>query len=153
ARLSAVAPGFDTRNLLTLRVWLPAQKYRDNDRQIAFFQELERRVGAPPRGPRLGGGPGPPPRQKQKMNEHAIEGRPVPAGGRPPYAAYRVVSPDYFATMGIPLRAGRRFDATDRSGAAGVVVVNDSLVARYFPDGSPLGRRLRLGADDGALRT
>ena len=154
ARLSSVEPGFEPRDLLTLRIWLPASKYRENERQIAFFQELERRIAAVPGVRHVGGVQDLPIRKNRMMN--AIEGQPPPADGRAPQAAYRVVTPDYFAAMGIPLRAGRGFAATDRSGAPGVVVVNESLARRYFPEGSPLGRRLRIGphdADDAEPRT
>lgn len=58
--------------------------------------------------------------------------------------AFRVVSPDYFETMGIELRSGRGLLDTDRDAAAeeGTVVVNEAFVERYFPDRDPIGRRI-----------
>ena len=76
-----------------------------------------------------------------------IEGRPVPAAGDAPNAEYAVVSGDYFAAMGIRLLGGRAFDSRDRSDAPGVVIVNRELARRHFPDGSPIGHRIRTTFD------
>jgi hypothetical protein len=60
-------------------------------------------------------------------------------------SGYNIVSPDYFSTLRIPLRAGRSF--TDRDDAAGlpVAIINDDMAARFWPKQSPIGRRLRAG--------
>jgi predicted permease len=76
--------------------------------------------------------------------DFAIEGRP-PAPGNPPTGGwYRFVSPDYFATMGMRLVAGRFFTAEDRANSPGVVVVNETFARRFFGDESPIGRVLLL---------
>ena len=61
---------------------------------------------------------------------------------------FRTVSPGYFDTMEIPIVAGRSFTANDREEGERVSIVSESLASRYFPDGSPLGRRIRLGTND-----
>ena len=58
---------------------------------------------------------------------------------------FNVVGPRYFETMRIPLVQGREFDATDRPGAAGAVIVNEALVRRYWPDGIAIGKQIRRG--------
>jgi predicted permease len=57
--------------------------------------------------------------------------------------AFRMVSPDYFATMGMPVRRGRGFEPSDRQAAARVVVVNEALAAKFFPGEDPIGRVLQ----------
>ncbi len=58
-----------------------------------------------------------------------------------------VVGLDYFNTMGIPLAQGRDFNAQDREGSPGVVIVNEELARRYFPGQNPIGKRLRFGSN------
>jgi putative ABC transport system permease protein len=76
--------------------------------------------------------------------------RPLPPGTRPIGEAYRVVTPEYFETMGIGSKRGRLLEATDRADAP-VVVVNEALVRRYYPDEDPLGKPIYLGAPDNRL--
>src|SRR4029078_11349015 len=64
--------------------------------------------------------------------------------------AYRVVTPDYFATVGIPLKTGRMFDANDRREAP-AIIVNEALVKKYYPGENPLGKPVYLGAPDNRL--
>jgi putative ABC transport system permease protein len=78
-----------------------------------------------------------------------IQGREVPDGG----SAYvsidtNIVAPDYFSTLGIPLRQGRGFQPADAAaGAAPVAVVNEAMARRFWPDGSPIGRRFKIEED------
>jgi predicted permease len=74
-----------------------------------------------------------------------IEGRPDPQST----TSFRLVTPDYFPTMGIAVRQGRGFEATDRAGSELVVVINEALANKFFPGENPVGRRLDEG--DGIL--
>jgi len=76
--------------------------------------------------------------------------RPLPDNVQPTGEAYRVVTPEYFATVGIPLKAGRMFDANDR-GEAPAIIVNEALVKKYYPDENPLGKPVYLGAPGNRL--
>ena len=78
---------------------------------------------------------------------YAVEGRPPAAPGEEDGAAYRVVLPRYFATVGQAIRAGRDFTSADRAGSVPVVIVNQHLADRQWPGQSALGRRLRFGDD------
>jgi putative ABC transport system permease protein len=78
-----------------------------------------------------------------------IEGRPRPKRmGETPFFLYRPVSPDYFATLGIPVLKGRAFTPDDRAGRPRVCLINHTAAQRYFPNGDAIGQR--LSPDDGA---
>src|SRR5207245_2107542 len=62
-----------------------------------------------------------------------------------PSVGMRIVTPDYFRTLKIPLRAGRVFDARDDERAPEVVVINEEAARRYWPAGNPIGQQLHLG--------
>jgi predicted permease len=80
----------------------------------------------------------------QNMSTISIQGyQPKPDENMNP--SFDTVSPGYFATMGIPLRLGRDFDARDRAGAPRVAIVNDVFVNTYFKGENPIGRRFGLG--------
>ena len=74
-----------------------------------------------------------------------FEGQPPPPAGREAYAGYRIVSGDYFAAMGVPLRQGRLLGARGPGGAPLVAVVNEAFARRFVPGGSPLGKRITFG--------
>ena len=66
---------------------------------------------------------------------------PLPPAQRPS-AAIHVVSPDYFATIGVPLRRGRAFNERDRAASPGVVIINQTMAQRYWPNQNPIGRSI-----------
>jgi putative ABC transport system permease protein len=68
----------------------------------------------------------------------AVEGRSEEIGG----ASFAIISPDYFRTMGIPLKQGRDFGDSDRDGSPSVAIVNETFARRYFPNEICLGRRV-----------
>ncbi len=73
-----------------------------------------------------------------------IEGRPAVAKEAEPMTEYRVVTPRYFESMGIPLLAGRDFADTDTKQSPNVVVINEAFVRRHFGEENPLGHRIKL---------
>jgi putative ABC transport system permease protein len=76
-----------------------------------------------------------------------IEGRPAPLPGESQGAAYRIVRPDYFRTMGATLLNGRDFTTSDNDKSPGVVIVNETLARRYWPNENPLGKRITVAED------
>lgn len=76
--------------------------------------------------------------------------RPTPANETPPGEAYRVVTPEFFATTGVPLRRGRLFTSADRLEAP-AVIINEALARKYWPNDDPLGKLVYLGAPDNRL--
>jgi putative ABC transport system permease protein len=139
-RLQSVSPGFKPDNLLTLRIWLPSSRYAENHRQIAFFQQLINRIEKLP-GVQSVGAIQDLPIQRNRMGyDFVIEGRPLPSSGDKSDAAYRVVTPDYFATMGIPLLSGRPFTGQDIQHSPPVVIINQSLARQFW--------RIQFGGED-----
>src|SRR4029079_3440122 len=75
---------------------------------------------------------------------YLVEGTPALREGHMPQAGYQIVMPGYFAAMGIPLRAGRDFRASDDRTAPRVVMVHETLQRRECPRQDPVGRRIRF---------
>jgi putative ABC transport system permease protein len=154
-RLHRVDPGFQSANLLTMRVSLPRTRY-DGRKQRAFWEELVRRVDALPgvRGATVA--------QTLPMTIHyatylAIAELPPVKVGERPLGQYVSIMPGYFRTIGIPLRRGREFSDKDSPGGGPMVAIIDESLARRFwpgyPDGQdPVGSHLLLGgAQEGGI--
>ena len=141
--LQSVNTGYDTRQVLVLDV--PSAVGDTSARGIAFYQEMARRIGDQPgvEGVALGTfvpwrdagsfGPGFP---------FTVEGYSAAQGEENPYGRLRVVSPGFFAVLGVPLVAGRDFTAEDRRGNEPVVIVSQSVAQRLFPNGDALNHHL-----------
>lgn len=136
--------GFNSDNLLTMSLVLPAAKYKDEPQTAAFYSELIRRVRALPGVESaaivnylpLGG--------SNSSDVFLVEGVPEPPPGQEFVGRYRVCTPDYFQTMGIPVQKGRGFTEQDKAGAPPVVVVNETLARKYWPNQDPIGKRIRF---------
>jgi len=86
-----------------------------------------------------------PPMRGSYTLSFTVEGRPAPEAGRDPSANYRVVSPDYFKALRIPLTRGRTIGPQDDERAPMVAVVDEAFVRRFFPDEDPIGRGIDIG--------
>ncbi len=140
-RIMDTEPGFDATSVLSLRVDLPSDAYRDLERVSDFHAELVERLGG------LAGVASatasatvPFEREIPFLGNFVIEDRVAPQQGEEPLAHYRQVSPGFFETMGIDIRRGREFDLFDHRDSKGVAVVNETLAERYFPGEDPIGR-------------
>jgi putative ABC transport system permease protein len=76
-------------------------------------------------------------------NGFEVEGVTIPSAGEQPVAGMRGVTADYFAALGVPLKAGRAFTSADREGSLPVAIVNEAFARRYWPGQTALGRRIR----------
>ena len=147
-RLSRVDPGFSTENLLTMRMVLPNPKYQKPEARRAFYDEALRRLQEIP-AVESAGMISFLPLSFTGMNfSFSVEGRAVSSDAELPMALYRVVSPNYFNTMRIPLLRGRFFDAHDTQDSLPVVVINRQLADRFWPNEDPTGKRLKVGPAD-----
>jgi putative ABC transport system permease protein len=142
-RLQQVDPGFEATNLLSMNIALPTSKYRPQQTNIFYDQLIERLKNLP--GVKSVAGIDVLPLSNGNVSSRfLIEGAPfVPLADRP-YAGLRVVTPDYFQTMSIPNLKGRSFTEQDRENTPRVIIVNEALASRYWPNENPIGKRLLL---------
>ena len=142
-RLQQVDRGFNTDNILTMVVRLPDAKYSKDPEIISFFTQTLERVRSLP-GVRsagiinflpLYGGLG-------SATGFKIEGQPEPPPGQGPGCDVRAADAGYFKTMGIPLLRGRTFSEREDTEAKHVILINDALARKYFPNEDPIGKRL-----------
>ena len=147
ARLLNVDPGFKTDNLLTMRMVLPFPKYGAQESRRAFYDDVLRRVHDIPQVESAGMISFLPLSFSGMNFSFSVEGQTPVSDMNLPMALYRVVSPDYFRTMGLSIQ-GRTFDVHDDSKAPAVVVVNRRMANQFWPGSDPIGRRLKIGAAD-----
>lgn len=148
-RLRSIDVGFSPENTLTFAVSLPAQKYDNAAKRAAFFQQLLERLQSLPGVEAVGAANVLPLNEKALMALlFTVEGRPQAASFRDQFANYLVASPDYFRSLGIPLVRGRPFSAQDAVGAPPVVIINETLARRHWPDEDPIGQRLSITGEE-----
>jgi len=139
-------PGFHSENVLTLQVFLSYVKYPERSPNTAIvLHEMLARVRALP-GVRSAGIVNALPITGGPSTEFVIEGRPAPKLGDEPGADIRVADPGYFPTMGIPLLAGRSFTEHDTAGSTRVVLINETLARKFWPNPNqnPIGQRITM---------
>jgi putative ABC transport system permease protein len=163
-QLLRTQPGFAYDQLLTFSVALPERKYPQLEPQIAFFQNLTERLRALPGVTKAAYSSGLPLGNNGWQASFTIEGRPLPSPNETPSMETTLVSPDYFETMKIPLRAGRWFDARDNRdhlrgrdlsrlnptmqlfAGLNCIVIDEEFARRHWPNESAVGKRVRMGA-------
>ncbi len=153
ARLEQVDPGFDARSVLTAHVSLPVAKYSTNAAVRAFYRDVVEGARTLPGATDAAVVRVLPMTDVMGDWDFRIEGRPAPMGHGNAAGDWQVVSPSYFHVMRIPVVAGRALQETDDQRAADAVVVNEALAHRAWPDGSPVGQRIRMGGLDSSWRT
>jgi predicted permease len=136
-----VDAGFDP-GALTVRLALPRKDYGEIAKVSQFYRQLEARVAALPGVTSVAAVNHVPLNGALASTEYKVADRPPASDDDLPTAQYRMVTPEYFKTMGIPLIAGRTFTDDDREGGAPVVVVSRGLARKSFPDRDPIGRYL-----------
>ena len=140
-RLVTVDAGFSPDRLLAFNVTLISQPTGAG--RIDAVSRLLEAIAAIPGVTSAGGATGLAPITPQRGTTFEVDGRAdVAADQRRAY--FIAASPGYFRTLGTPVLAGREFTADDREGAAPAVIVSRTLARRFFGDGDPIGRRLRL---------
>jgi putative ABC transport system permease protein len=164
-RLLRVDPGFETDRVLAATLDLPPARYGDAERRRAFYDDLIERLHTLPGVTAVGAISHLPLGGADNWMPFAIEGRPTPPPGQEAYAAFRVATPEYFRTLGIPVRAGRVFNDADRRLAlplvrwfpqqplpphadrpqpAPVAVVSEAAARQFWPNENPIGKQIRV---------
>ena len=147
-RLRQVDVGFKPDKLLTMRMVLPMPKYAKPENRRAFYDELLQRVDELPGVESAGMITFLPLSTSGMKFSFSVEGRNVPSDVQLPFALYRVISPEYFSALGIPLQRGRFFDSRDSATATPAIIVNRHLAEQFWPGEDPTGKRLKIGAAD-----
>jgi predicted permease len=145
SKISGTSPGLDPENVLVVEVNLPEVGYPESAERTTFFTQLLDRAR------RLPGvisaatsynvplGPG------GWQNGYHVEGQPPEESGQYNFSEVNAISTAYFETMGVPVLRGREFTRQDDESATAVIVVDEEMVRRYWPDEDPIGKRVKWG--------
>ena len=145
ARLQRISPGFNPDGVFTAQVVVPSQRYDDREKFAAFYEQLFRRLSTLPGSSSAALTDRVPLTGAQTPAPVAVQGRPLPPMSERAHANRHLVSPKYFETLGIPIRAGRDFDERDSVRVPHVVIVNETFARRHFPGEDPIGHTLITG--------
>jgi putative ABC transport system permease protein len=147
-RLLEVDPGYDTSNVLAARIRLTPSRFPDPTAKQEFFRQVIEGLAARPEVTGVTSSRTLP--LSGAMMMLGIQPRDIRPDDPEPFlpVAMRLVGPDYFSTLRIPITRGRPFEATDRSGAPAVIIVNDRLAKRLWPNEDPLGKRFPMDFPD-----
>ncbi|HEX8145952.1 MAG TPA: ABC transporter permease [Pyrinomonadaceae bacterium] len=140
--LQHVNPGFEPRGVLGVQLSLPPNKYADRPARAAFVRQMLERVRAIPGVKGAGTTTTLPMSGQNSSGSFQIEGRQTAPGENSPHGSRWLVSEDYFQTMNIPLVRGRYFEARDTEANGLVVVIDEALARKYWPDADPVGKRV-----------
>ena len=153
-RVQQIDPGIQVERLVTMEINAPSRRYPGEARLMAFYRDLVERVATAPgvtsaalsSALPLGGG------GFYLGRVFLAEGWPEPPAGADAQAQWNVISPGYFKTTGMRLIKGRDFDLRDTAENGPVIIINETLARRMFPNEDPLGKRIRSWRDENKLR-
>jgi len=147
-RLQAQDAGFVAEGVMTFQVSLPQARYASPDQIAQAVQQIVDQMRTLP-GATAAGATNMIPLVNFGMNGgFNIVGRPpFQPADRAPIVEYRTITPGYFAAMGIPIKRGTDFTGSESARSAGVVIINETMANQFWPNGNPLGERLRIGWD------
>ena len=145
-RLSSVEPGFDPNNMIAATLSLPQQRYQTLAQEVDFFEQLKTRLLATPGVEEVTFAGGVPPQGGGIAFDMdvEIEGRPPEPFDSKQVLPFSHVDPNYFQTMRIRLLGGRTFGPEDTPTAPPVMIINEVMARHYWPNGDPIGQRLRF---------
>ena len=141
------SPGFDSRGVLTAMLNLPEQRYLDHDIRARFYEDVLREARAIPGIEQASWTSVLPFSGNNSQGAYDIDGRQAADEAPSPHGMQRQIDEDYFATLEIPLLAGRTFTAADSATAEPVVIVDELLAKKYFEGADAIGQRIRLGGN------
>jgi putative ABC transport system permease protein len=139
-----VDPGFRAANVLTYSVSLPSSRYPKDEQRLRFYEELTARTKTIP-GVIAAGAATAPPLSGHWGNFFEVEGaRPLGPNEQDPVVLQTVATPGYLQAIGVTFASGRDFTTFDGTpNGPRVALVNETFAKRYWPNGNPLGKRLR----------
>lgn len=148
-----VHPGFEPSGVLSLRLSLPRVRYKETKSLAAFYEALAARMREVPGVSAVAAA------NVVPMNGYLATSTIRPPGFEAhaisalPDAHYRMISPDYFTVMGIPLLKGRPFTSFDNGSGMAVGVISRGLASKYWHDTDPVGSQLEVRDDNDRFRT
>lgn len=142
SKLSMVDTGFDAEHVLTMQIGLPAGKYGEAEQRAAFFQDALTRLQSLPGVQAAGSINNLPLTTASIAIPYSIQGVPVPEGESYQVVNWRIVTPEYFEALRIPLRLGRMLQPIEASDGEGALLVNEAFANQHWPGQDPLGHRL-----------
>src|SRR5689334_399503 len=148
SQLLKVDPGFDYAHSLKMDLGLPSLRYNNTQKRVDFYRELTNRVQSLPGVVNAGVITPLPVAGGFDSTSIEIEFQPVQKGQEPMVDRY-VMTPGYLNTLGIPLEHGREITAQDDEHAPLVLLVSESLAARFWPGQDPIGKRIKLPSNPG----
>ncbi len=154
-RVTKIDPGFNPAGIMTAKIAPSPKKYPDPKSQSAFFTTVLEHLGTMP-GVESAAMVMSLPLSGSSMNRgFQVEGRPVPKSDENITMDFQIVSPGYFSTLEIPIQRGRGLTASDTENSEHVIVINNAMARRYWPNEDPVGKRLQIGesSKDNSWRT
>ena len=151
-KLQDVKPGFEPNHLLTMRINLPRSRYQDNQAAWTFYSRLLQEIRGLPGAQDVGITSLMPMGGGNTSTDLQIPGRSPAPDGSQPSASWRIISPGYHRTLGIPLR-GRDFDERDTASSPPVTIISEEMARRYWPGEDPIGKKVFIGSFGGRERT
>lgn len=148
--LRQVPLGFDPHQVLSMQLRLTGTEYREVEARRTFFRQLVERLEAQPGIIAASGVLIRPLEGTVGWDyDYAVEGQSPDEARTNAISNYESITPHFFRTFGIPIKAGREFDAHDDANSPFVVIVSESLATRFFVSpGAAIGKRLKLAPDD-----
>jgi putative ABC transport system permease protein len=143
-RLRTVEPGFNAKNILTAQTFLPPSSYAQSAQRIAFYQDALQHLQSIP-GVESAAISTALPVFATHGTPARFEGQPEVDLGHRPTVLIESVSPDYARTMGMPVIEGREFNGVDDAKAAPVVMVNQTVARRFWPNEDAIGKLVWIG--------
>ena len=146
--LQEAEPGFVSENVVTFGIQPTPARYATPAAEAALFDRVARRFRRLPQVKAAGGATTLPLSGAEMAFYFSIEGRPALSGKEDIAVGFDAVTADYFRALGIPLLAGRVFDARDDGDALPVAVISETLARRYWGGSEALGERIQIGPND-----
>jgi putative ABC transport system permease protein len=150
-RLQAVNPGFDSKNVMVIRLSLPANQYSTRAKVTSFYENLRRRLESLPGVKTVGVVSVLPQSGLLGSINFTVEGQ-TKSSDEAMMADLRVANTDYFRTLKIPLISGRQFNEYDTERTTPVMLISQNLAERHWPNSSPIGARLLIDDNDAGPR-
>jgi putative ABC transport system permease protein len=143
AKAASLELGFEPRQLVSARLFLPSPTYDDHDKLVTFFNTLLPKLEAI-QGVEKAAIAANPPLMTGWQSGFLAEGHPEAPPGQGPSAEVAVVTGNYFATLGTPLLRGRTFSPNDTKDTPPVLIIDQSIAEHWFPGQDPIGKRVRI---------